>query len=174
MMYRLGNRHPATEEDGHFIAPSAAIIGDVTLKRGASVWFGAVLRGDNDRIEVGEMSNIQDGAILHTDPGIPLIVGDRVTVGHRAMLHGCRIGDNTLIGIGSTILNHATIGSNCIVGAHALVTEGKEFPDGSLIFGSPSTLVRSLRADEIESLKTAADVYVKNSRRYLEQLSAID
>lgn len=170
MIYSLGDRHPLLEGDGHFIAPTATIIGSVTLKSGVSVWFDAVLRGDNDEIEIGEYSNIQDGAVLHTDQGIKLSIGNNVTVGHRAMLHGCIIGRNALIGIGSIILNRARIGDNSIVGAHSLVTEGKNFPDGVLIVGSPAKLVRRLDAAELEYLKTAADIYVQNSRRYLNRL----
>ncbi len=171
MIYKLGDHHPHLQGDGHFIAPSATISGNVTLKQGASLWLNAVLRGDNDLIEIGMNSNIQDGAVLHTDPGIELIVGDNVTVGHQVMLHGCTIGDNSLIGIGSTLLNRSRIGSNCIVGAHSLITEGKEFPDGVLILGSPAKLVRDLEAPELEFLKTAAEVYVKNSQRFLDELN---
>jgi carbonic anhydrase/acetyltransferase-like protein (isoleucine patch superfamily) len=170
MIYELGDRHPDLQGDGHFIAPNASIIGTVTLKQGASIWFNAVLRGDNDLIEIGANSNIQDGAVLHTDPGIQLIVGDNVTVGHRVMLHGCTIGSNSLIGIGSTLLNRSRVGSNCIVGAHSLITEGKEFPDGVLILGSPAKVVRELEAAELEFLKAAADIYVQNSQRFLDEL----
>ncbi len=171
MIYSLGDREPEFEGDGHFIAPSASIIGSVTLKQGASVWFNAVLRGDNDLIEIGRNSNIQDGAVLHTDPGIELIVGENVTVGHRAMLHGCTIGNNSLIGIGSTILNRAKIGDDCLVGAHSLITEGKEFPDDVLILGSPAEMVRELTEQEMESLKSSADVYVLNSQRFIRELN---
>lgn len=129
------------------------------------------MRGDNDWIEVGRESNIQDGCILHTDPGIPLTVGARVTVGHRVTLHGCDIGDGSLIGIGSTILNHASIGRNCIVGAESLITEGKTFPDGVLILGSPAKVVRELETEEIESLQAAAQIYVDNGKRYREMLT---
>ena len=170
MIYELGDRHPDLQGDGHFVAPSASIIGTVTLKQGASIWFNAVLRGDNDLIEIGANSNIQDGAVLHTDPGIQLIVGDNVTVGHRVMLHGCTIGSNSLIGIGSTLLNRSRVGSNCIVGAHSLITEGKEFPDGVLILGSPAKVVRELEAAELEFLKAAAVIYVQNSQRFLDEL----
>ncbi len=171
-MQALGDRAPVLEGDGHFIAENATVIGSVRLKSQASVWFNAVLRGDNDWLEVGERSNVQDGCILHTDPGIPLVVGDGVTVGHRVMLHGCRIGDNSLIGIGSTLLNGSVIGKNCIVGAHALITEGKEFPEGTLILGSPARVVRELSDDEIERIGWSADIYVKNAQRFNEQLSA--
>lgn len=169
-MQALGDRAPELQGDGHFIAENATIIGSVRLKNEASVWFNCVLRGDNDWLEVGERSNIQDGCILHTDPGIPLVVGDGVTVGHRVMLHGCRIGDNSLIGIGSTLLNGSVIGRNCIVGAHSLVTENKEFPDGSLIFGSPARVARELSEEEIAHIGWSADIYVQNARRFNEQL----
>ena len=172
MIYELGDLQPRLEGDGQFIAPTASVIGDVTLKQGASIWFNAVLRGDNDLIEIGVNSNIQDGAVLHTDPGIKLIVGDNVTVGHQVMLHGCTIGNNSLIGIGSTLLNRSSIGSNCIVGAHSLITEGKEFPDEVLILGSPAKVIRELEAAELEFLKYAADVYVQNSQRFLNELSS--
>ena len=173
MIYKLGDREPVFEGDGHFVAPNASIVGSVTLKQGASVWFNAVLRGDNDLIQIGSNSNIQDGAVLHTDPGIALIIGDNVTVGHQAMLHGCTIGNNSLIGIGSTVLNNASIGNQCIVGAHSLITEDKSFPDGILILGSPAKVVRELTEQEIESLKSFADVYVRNGRRFLDQLQQI-
>jgi carbonic anhydrase/acetyltransferase-like protein (isoleucine patch superfamily) len=172
MIYQLGDRQPRLDGDGHFIAPSASVIGNVTLKQGASIWFNAVLRGDNDLIEIGVNSNIQDGAVLHTDPGIELIVGDNVTVGHQVMLHGCTIGNNSLIGIGSTLLNRSSIGNNCIVGAHSLITEGKKFPDAVLILGSPAKVIRELEAAELEFLKYAADVYVQNSQRFLDELSS--
>ena len=172
-MQALGDRIPVLVGSGHFIAESAAVIGSVRLKDQASIWFNAVLRGDNDWLEVGERSNIQDGSILHTDPGIPLIVGDGVTVGHRAMLHGCRVGDNSLIGIGSTLLNGAVIGKNSIVGAHALVTEKKEFPDGSLILGSPASVVRALSDAEIAAIGQSAEIYVQNARRFNKQLDPV-
>lgn len=170
MIFSLGDRHAKLEGNGHFIAPNASVIGSVTLKQGASVWFNAVLRGDNDLIEVGANSNIQDGAVLHTDPGIELIVGDNVTVGHQVMLHGCAIGNNSIIGIGSSVLNGSRIGSDCIVGAHSLVTEGKEFPDGVLILGSPAKVVRDLKPQEFELLKTNAEFYVQNAQRFLKEL----
>ncbi len=171
MIYALGERAPELEGDGHFIADNATIIGSVRLKDKASVWYNAVLRGDNDWLTIGERSNVQDGAVLHTDPGIELVVGDGVTIGHKVMLHGCRIGDNSLIGIGTTVLNNATIGANCIVGAHALVTENKEFPDGSLILGAPAKVVRSLSDEEIAQIGWSADVYVKNAARFNAELA---
>jgi len=153
---------------------SARVIGNVRLQPGASVWFGAVLRGDNELIDIGRDSNIQDGSILHTDPGAPLTVGARVTVGHRVVLHGCTIGGGSLVGIGSTILNRARIGRDCLVGAHALVTEGKEFPDGMLILGSPAKAVRELTVDERAMLDVSAEIYVQKSQRFLHDLAVID
>ena len=170
MIYALGDRVPEFEGADHFVADNAVVIGNVRLKDKASVWFNCVLRGDNDWLVVGERSNIQDGSILHTDDGIGLVVGDGVTVGHKVMLHGCTIGDNSLIGIGSTILNNATIGANSIVGANSLITENKSFPDGSLIVGSPARLVRELSAEEIEQIRWSARVYVDNGQRFREQL----
>jgi carbonic anhydrase/acetyltransferase-like protein (isoleucine patch superfamily) len=172
VIYDLGDRTPVFEGDGHFIADNATIIGSVRLGASASVWFNCVLRGDNDWLVVGARSNIQDGAVLHTDPGLELVVGSGVTVGHKVMLHGCSIGDNSLIGIGSTILNKARIGSNCIVGAHALVTEGKTFPDGTLILGAPARVARELDDDEIALIRTSADIYVANAARFSSDLLA--
>lgn len=169
MILALGDLAPVFEGGGHFIADTATIIGSVRLKDRSSVWFNCVLRGDNDWLEVGERSNIQDGCVLHTDPGIELVIGDGVTVGHKVMLHGCRIGDNSLIGIGSTLLNGAKIGRNCVVGAHSLVTENKEFPDGSLILGSPAHVARELSKEEIARIGWSADVYVENAKRFNEQ-----
>jgi len=171
MIHRLGDSIPELQGDGHFIAESADVIGRVVLGPGASVWFNAVIRGDNDRICIGRNANIQDGAILHTDPGLELVVGDHVTVGHRAVLHGCRIGDRTLIGIGSTIMNRARVGSRSVVGAHALVTEGKSFPDGVLVLGSPAKVVRELNDDELAMLEKSAEVYLRQSRRYAAELA---
>ncbi len=156
--------------DGHFIADNATIAGTVTLKANASVWFNAVLRGDNDWIVVGENSNIQDAAVLHTDPGIPLHIGDFVTAGHQVMLHGCTIGKNSMIGIGSIVLNHAKVGCNSIVGANSLITEGKEFPDGVLIMGSPAKVIRELSVDEIRHNTWSAEHYVKNRQKFLRHL----
>ena len=173
MIYSLGNATPEFESEDDFVAPNATVIGNVSVGRGASIWFNAGIRGDNDRIRIGRNSNIQDGAVLHTDPGIELTIGDNVTVGHLAMLHGCSIGANTLIGIGSTIMNGARIGINCLIGAHTLVTEGKEFPDGVLITGAPARIVRELSAEEVAMLSTAAGVYVDHSRRYRHKLHAV-
>ena len=171
MIKPLGDRAPVLEGSGHFIADNATVIGSVRLKDQSSIWFNCVLRGDNDWLEVGERSNVQDGCILHTDPGIPLIIGNGVTVGHRVMLHGCQIGNNSLIGIGSTLLNGSVIGKNCIVGAHSLITEGKEFPDGSLILGSPARVARELSDEEIAQIGLSADIYVENAKRFNEQFA---
>ena len=173
MIYALGDRKPEFEGSGHFVADNATVIGSVRLGDSASVWFNCVLRGDNDWLVVGERSNIQDGSVLHTDDGIELVIGKNVTVGHKVMLHGCTIGDNSLIGIGSTVLNKAQIGNNCIVGANSLVTEGKTFPDGSLILGSPAKVARSLSDEEIAFIKWSADIYVRNAARFNEQLKPL-
>lgn len=170
MIGRLGERVPQLAGGGHFIAPNATVIGSVRLMANSSIWFNAVLRGDNDWIEIGENSNVQDGSVLHTDPGFPLTIGNGVTVGHKAMLHGCLVGDNSLVGIGSTVLNGAEIGRNSLVGAHSLITEGKSFPDGVLILGSPAKVVRELEPEEIEMLRVSAQIYVDNGRRYLDEL----
>jgi carbonic anhydrase/acetyltransferase-like protein (isoleucine patch superfamily) len=166
----LGDRNPVFEGTQHFVAENATIIGSVILKHGASVWFNAVVRGDNDLIEIGRNSNVQDGAVLHTDPGIRLTIGENVTVGHQATLHGCTVGNNSLIGIGSCLLNNAVIGRNSIVGAHSLVTENKVFPDGSLIIGSPAKVVRDLNDAELNYLAAAAAIYVEKSALYRTQL----
>ncbi len=173
MIYGLGDREPQFEGADHYIADNATIIGSVRLKDKASVWFSAVLRGDNDWLVVGERSNIQDGSVIHTDPGIEVVIGDGTTIGHKVMLHGCTIGDNSLIGIGSTILNGASIGNNSIVGAHALVTEGKSFADGSLIIGSPARVARELSDEEVGYIRYSAQVYVDNAARFREQLRAL-
>ena len=173
MIYTLGDRAPEFEGAGHFVADSASIIGSVRLKDKASIWFNCVLRGDNDWLVVGERSNIQDGSVLHTDPGIKLVVGDGVTVGHKVMLHGCEIGNDSLIGIGSTVLNGAKIGKNSLVGAHALITENKVFPDGSLILGAPASVVRELTDEEIALIRGSADVYVDNAERFNKSLNRL-
>ncbi|MFI4996937.1 MAG: gamma carbonic anhydrase family protein [Hyphomicrobiales bacterium] len=166
-IYSLDGVVPKLPPKGRFwIAPGARVIGKVTLHDEVSVWFGAVLRGDNDQIEVGARSNIQDGAMVHIDPGFPLTIGKGCTIGHRAILHGCSIGHNTLIGMGATILNGARIGDNCIVGANALVTEGKVFEGGSLIVGAPAKAIRKLDEAAIAMLRLAAQGYVSNWRRF--------
>ena len=173
-VYSLDGTAPRLEdEDGVWIAPDAHVIGQVALGREVGIWFGAVLRGDNEQITIGDRSNVQEHTVMHTDLGFPLTVGEGCTVGHRAILHGCTIGDNTLIGMGAIVLNGARIGSNCLVGAGALVTEGKVFPDNSLIVGSPARAVRELDAAAIERLKLSARIYVDNARRFKAGLSAL-
>ena len=172
-LYALDDHEPELHPEGAWAAPSAALIGKVKLERNASVWFGAVLRGDNELITIGEDSNVQDGAVMHTDMGFPLVLGRGVTVGHNAMLHGCTGGNYSLIGIGSTILNGARIGRNCIIGAHALVTEGKEIPDGSVVMGAPGKVVKSIAPGVDEMLKASADHYVGNARRYASRLRPV-
>ena len=173
MIYELGDRSPAIA-DSAFVAPGAVIIGDVELAADSSIWFQAVLRGDIERISIGIGSNIQDGSVLHTDPNNPCVVGAHVTVGHMAMLHGCRIGDYSLIGIGATLLNGAQIGANCIVGAHSLLTENKQFADNVLIMGTPAKVVRELQPEEHASLKANAERYVQRAKRYQAELRAAD
>ena len=156
-----------------WVADSAQVMGQVELGEGASVWFGAVVRGDTDRITIGAGSNIQDASVLHADAGQPLLVGERVTVGHQVVLHGCTIGDESLIGIGAVVLNGAKIGKNCLVGAGALVTEGKQFPDNMLIIGSPAKAVRALTADDITRLQGNAVNYVQRGQLFNTQLKKI-
>ena len=157
-----------------WVADSAQVMGSVTLGEDASVWFGTVVRGDTDSITIGAGSNVQDASVLHADFGKPLVIGERVTVGHQVMLHGCTIGDEPLIGIGAVVLNGARIGKNCLVGAGALVTEGKEFPDGSMILGSPAKAVRQLTPEQIEGLRLSAQHYVDNARRFRAGLRKLD
>ncbi|MGC1951444.1 MAG: gamma carbonic anhydrase family protein, partial [Gammaproteobacteria bacterium] len=159
MIYSIGDRKAEFRGD-YFVAENATVIGSVRLEDNASVWFQAVVRGDNDLIVIGKNSNVQDGAILHTDPGIQLLIGANVTIGHMAMLHGCIIGDRTLVGIKSVILNHAVVGKNCLIGANALITEGKNIPDGSLVMGSPARVVRALTQEEMAALEGSAQRYV--------------
>jgi carbonic anhydrase/acetyltransferase-like protein (isoleucine patch superfamily) len=165
--FRLGDRVPTLPADGEYwIAPNATVVGHVILKKNASVWFGAVLRGDNDPIIVGENSNVQDNSVLHTDLGQPLTIGANVTIGHMVMLHGCEIGDGSLIGIGSIVLNGARIGRNCIIGASSLITEGKEIPDNSLVMGSPGKVVRTLTEQQAGGVAAGALHYVANWKRF--------
>ena len=170
MIHSLGEVAPELIGDGHYVAHTATVVGNVRLHPNTSIWFNCVVRGDNDLIEIGAGSNIQDGSVLHTDPGFPLNIGSSVTVGHKVMLHGCTIGENSLIGIGSTVLNGARIGNNCLVGAGALITEGKSFDDGKLILGSPARAVRDLSDDEIASIKEAASHYIENAARFRRSL----
>ena len=170
MIYSLGENRVDIRGTDYFVADNVTVIGLVALENNASVWFNAVIRGDNELITVGENSNIQDGAVLHTDPGVPLNIGKNVTVGHNVMLHGCTIGDNSLIGINSVILNGAKIGKNCLIGANSLIPEGKEIPDGSLVMGSPGKVIRTLSAQQQEALILSADTYVKNFKRFKKEL----
>lgn len=171
MLFSLENRRVELRGKEHFIAHNATLIGSVVLENCTSVWFNAILRGDNEPIVVGEGTNIQDGSVLHTDEGVPLTLGKGITVGHMVMLHGCTIGDNSLIGIKSVILNHVKIGKNCIIGANTLLPEGKEIPDNSLVMGSPGRVVRQVTEAEAVALRHSAEHYVENMRRYLTSLS---
>lgn len=173
-IYALDGRSPSFEDRAsNWIAPDATLIGDVRLGRDAGIWFGVVLRGDNEPIAVGAGSNVQEHVVMHTDPGFPLTVGRGCTIGHRALLHGCTVGDDSLIGMGAVVLNGARIGCNSLVGAGALVTEGKEFPDNALIVGSPARVVRILDADAAARLKASAAHYVANGRRFRAGLSQV-
>ena len=172
-VYRLDDDTPRIAASA-WVADSAQVMGNVELQDGASVWFGCVLRGDNELLRVGRGSNIQDGSIVHADPGFPLTLGADVTVGHQVMLHGCTVGEGTLIGIQSVVLNGAHIGAHCLVGAGSLVTEGKAFPEGSLIMGRPAKVVRALSQDEIDKLMRMAAHYVENARRFRSGLVRVD
>ena len=166
-LYKLNDRHPVLPaENRYWIAPNATIIGDVVIGEDCGVWFAVVARGDNERITLGARSNIQEGAILHTDMGFPLVIGEDCTIGHKAILHGCRIGSGTLVGMGAIVLNGARIGRNCLIGAGALITEGKEFADGSLIVGAPAKTMRVLDPQVMATLKNSAANYVANARRF--------
>src|SRR2546422_2710655 len=169
-VYSLGERKVAFHGDEWFIAHNATVIGTVILHNQASVWFNAVVRGDNDIITIGERSNIQDAAVLHVDPGVPLTLGKNVSVGHQAMLHGCTIGDGSLVGIGAIIMNHAVIGSGCLIGAGALIPAGKTYPDRVLVLGSPGKVVRELKPEERDEILKNADVYVRRAKLYREKL----
>jgi carbonic anhydrase/acetyltransferase-like protein (isoleucine patch superfamily) len=166
VIYSLDERTPQFRGE-YFVAQNATLIGSVVLENNASVWFNCVLRADNDVITIGENSNVQDAAVLHTDSGITLTLGRGVTVGHMVMLHGCSIGDDTLIGIKSVIMNNVVIGRNCIIGANTLLTEGKVIPEGSLVMGAPGKVIRQVSAEEIARVKSNADHYVENYKRYL-------
>ena len=170
MIYALAERDITLEGDDHFVADSAQLIGDVLLHNNASIWFNAVIRADNDVITIGENSNVQDGAILHTDPGFKLTLGKGVTVGHKAMLHGCDVGDYTLIGINAVVLNGAKIGKHCLIGANALIPEGMVIPDGSMVIGSPGKVKKELTDSQKKQLELSAAHYVHNSKRYKKDL----
>lgn len=171
-LYALGTISPTVDADT-WIAPDANVIGNVVLEAGASVWFGATIRGDNEVIHIGAGTNIQENTVMHTDPGCPLTLGAGCTIGHKVMLHGCTVGDNSLIGMGATILNGAKIGKNCLIGAGALITEGKEIPDGSLVMGAPGKVVRQLDDKAIAGLKASAQHYMDNMRRFRADLKAV-
>lgn len=174
MKYALGDDRVRTHPDGNFIAPNAAVIGKVNLGKDASVWFNATVRGDNEPITLGDGCNVQDGCVLHTDPGFPLTLERNVTIGHMVMLHGCTIGAGSLIGIGAIVLNGAVIGENCLIGAGSLIPEGKEIPAGSLVMGQPGKVKREMSAEDIENMQRAAHVYAAKSRAYLDTLRAED
>ena len=172
MKYRLGDARVEAHPDS-WIAPDASLIGKVRLDADASVWFGAVLRGDNELIHIGEGSNVQDGSVLHTDMGWPLTLGEDVSIGHQVMLHGCTVGDGSLIGIHAVVMNGARIGRNCLVGAGAIVTEGKEFPDNSLIVGAPAKLVRELTPEQAARMRAGAAHYIDNAQRHRSGLKRV-
>ena len=171
-IYKLGTLTPELDPQS-WVAPNAAVIGQVVMKKNASVWWNCTVRGDTDRIIIGENTNIQDGSIVHTNRGIVVTLGDHVTVGHGVILHGCTIGDRCLIGMGATILNHVQIGRHCIVGAHSLLPEGKVYPERSLILGAPAKVVRELSDDEVARLADSAERYVNNWKRYRDELAPV-
>ncbi len=174
-LYELDGVRPQLPEEGDFwIAPDAQVMGNVAMAKNASVWFGAVIRGDNDPITIGENTNIQDASVLHSDEGSPLSIGRDVTVGHKVMLHGCTIGDNSLIGIGSIILNNTKIGKNCLIGANTLIAEGKDIPDNSMVLGAPGKVIRQLSEDQIAMIRLSADHYTANWKRFAAGLKRID
>ncbi|MDO6963245.1 gamma carbonic anhydrase family protein [Rhizobium alvei] len=166
-LYSLDDTRPTLpDDDRYWVAPDAHVIGNVVIGADCGIWFGSVLRGDNEPIVLGEGTNIQEGTMIHTDPGQPVTIGKGCTIGHHAIIHGCTIGDNSLVGMGATVLNGARIGNNCLIGANALVTEGKEFPDNSLIVGSPARVVRTLDEAAVEGLKRSAASYIANWKRF--------
>ncbi|MFT5720946.1 MAG: carbonic anhydrase/acetyltransferase-like protein (isoleucine patch superfamily) [Motiliproteus sp.] len=173
MIYHVDNRWVECVSGCHFIASNATVIGSVYVGDKVSVWFNAVVRADDEQIILGEGSNVQDGAVLHTDPGYPLTLEGHVTVGHKAMLHGCTVGENSLIGINAVVLNGANIGRNCLIGANTLIPEGMQVPEGSLVVGSPGKVKRSLSVTEIEGLRASAEHYIHNMRRYRDTLVQI-
>lgn len=170
MKYSLSEKEVQIVGEDYFIADNATVIGSVIIHNDVSIWFNVVIRGDNDPIAIGDGTNIQDGVVIHTDEGIPVNIGKDVTVGHQAMLHGCTIGDNSLIGINAVILNHAKIGKNCIIGANCLITQGKEIPDNSMVLGSPGKIVREVTEEEINELKHSAEHYIQNYKRFKKEL----
>lgn len=173
MLYELEGRAPELHGDGQFIASNATVIGNVALHEKCSIWFNVVIRGDNELITIGPETNIQDGSVLHTDPGLPLTLGRGVTVGHKAMVHGCEVGDYSLIGINAVVLNGAKIGSHCLIGANTLIPEGMVVPDGSLVIGAPGKVKRELGEDQKKMLELSAAHYVHNASRYMKSFKAI-
>ena len=169
MLYKLGDISVIAEGD-YWVAENATVVGSVLLKKDASIWFNAVLRGDTELITVGEGSNVQDGSVLHTDLGYPIDIGPHVTIGHKVMLHGCTIGEGSLIGINAVVLNGAKIGKNCLIGANSLITEGKEIPDYSMVMGSPGKIVRTLDAEQGAAIRMGAKHYVENAKRFRDQM----
>ena len=174
MRYAIKGRPPVTATDEYFIAPSADLIGDITIGNRVSIWFQVVIRADMDSVTIGESSNIQDGTIMHVDEGFPINIGRGVTIGHKVMLHGCNIGDNSLIGMNATVLNGVKIGKNCIIGAGSLITENKDIPDNSLVMGVPGKVVKQLTDEQVLQLKESAAHYVKNGEFYRQSLSKLD
>lgn len=172
-LYSIDGIEPDRKRGFSWIAPNAIVIGDVRIGADVGIWFGAVIRGDNEPITIGDRSNVQENAVFHTDPGFPLTIGEGCTIGHMAMLHGCTIGDNTLIGMRATVLNGARIGKNCLIGAGALITEGREIPDNSLVVGMPGKVIRSLDEEAVEGLQRSAAHYVANARRFARSLKEI-
>jgi len=174
-LYEIEGLRPSVPESKRFwVAPDAQVIGNVTLGEDVSIWWGSILRGDNDAITIGARSNVQDGCLMHVDPGFPITIAEGVSIGHGAILHGCFVDENSLIGMGAVVLNGAKIGKNCLVGARALITEGKEFPDGSLIVGSPAKVVRPLEEHEIERRRKAAAHYVAHHQRFKKELKLVE
>ena len=173
-LYALDDVSPRIDPDVGFIAPTAVLVGDVVVGPDVGIWFGVVARGDIETITIGARSNVQENCVLHTDTGYPLVIGSNVTIGHAAIVHGCTIGDNTLIGMGATVLNGAVIGKNCLIGANALVTEGKVIPDNSLVMGAPAKVVREIDAAGEAGLTASADRYVANARRFAAGMRPVD
>ena len=174
MVYAIKGKVPRVSEKAGFIAPSADVIGDIVLEEGVSIWFNAVLRGDKDRITIKKHTNIQDGAVVHADPGVPCTVGEGVTVGHSAVLHGCTIGRNCLIGMNAVVLNGVEIGDNCLIGANSLVPSGMKIPSGSLVLGSPAKVVKELKPSMKDAIRKSVEGYMSNSMDYLEELAAVE
>ena len=173
-LYQIDAIRPKLPAGFCFVADSATVIGNVTIAEDVGIWFGTVIRGDNEPVTIGARSNIQENCVLHTDPGFPLVIGESCTIGHNATIHGCQIGDNSLIGMGAIVLNGAKIGDNCLIGAGALIVEGKEIPDNSLVVGAPGKVIRTLDEMAINMLKKSADIYVSNARRFASALVGVD